>query len=113
MSAAISPHELEKKFDQKSAFLLVEALSPDQLRQGHLPGAINLPPDQLKELAPNLLPDKRQQIVVSFASSTCQGSENAARELVGMNFRNVRRYFGGKKDWTETGSSLVGKEPAA
>jgi len=36
----------------------------------HLPGAINLPPDQVRALAPTLLPDKYADIVVYCASPT-------------------------------------------
>jgi len=36
----------------------------------HLPGAINLPPDQVAELAPQILPAKDADIVVYCASFT-------------------------------------------
>jgi rhodanese-related sulfurtransferase len=56
--------------DQGEDFVLVETLSEEQYRHAHLPGALNLPPDQVKELASELLPDKEADIVVYCGSPT-------------------------------------------
>ena len=60
----ISRDELKQKIDRKDRFFLVETLAPNYYNDAHLPGAINLPPDQVRELAPKLLPDKAAEIVV-------------------------------------------------
>jgi rhodanese-related sulfurtransferase len=70
MSATISREELKRKIDQPDSFLLVETLPKEYYLHTHLPGAINLPPDRLNELAPTLLPDKSADIVVYCASPT-------------------------------------------
>lgn len=67
--ATISRDELKKKIDSKEKFLLVETLPAEKFKT-HLPGALNLPPDQVKQLAPQLLPDKNAEIVVYCASPT-------------------------------------------
>jgi rhodanese-related sulfurtransferase len=64
MVATISRDELKRKIDRRDKFTLVETLAPDAFRQGHLPGAVNLPPDKVKELAAKVLPDKDADIVV-------------------------------------------------
>lgn len=66
----ISRDELRKKIEEKAQFLLVETLPEISYHHGHLPHALNLPPDKLKELAPTLLPDKNAEIVVYCASPT-------------------------------------------
>lgn len=66
----ISRFELKKLIDAKRPFTLVETLAPETFAQGHLPGAMNLPPDQVQQLAPTLLPDKNAEIVVYCASPT-------------------------------------------
>ncbi len=66
----ISRQELKAKLDRKETFTLVETLSKTAYEQEHLPGAINLPPDQVKELAEALLPDKNADIVVYCSSPT-------------------------------------------
>jgi rhodanese-related sulfurtransferase len=67
----------------------------------HLPTAKNLPPDQVKALAPTLVPDKNAEIVVYCASPTWHASENAARELAAMGYTNIRDYAEGKQDWLD------------
>ena len=62
--------ELKAKIDRKEAFRLVETLPRTAYEHAHLPGAINIPPDQVKELAPQLLPDKAAAIVVYCANPT-------------------------------------------
>ncbi len=66
----ITRDELKQKIDRKDYFFLVEALAPDKYRQAHLPGAINVPYDRVRELAPQLLPEKTAEIVTYCASAT-------------------------------------------
>ena len=70
MLATISRDELKVKIDRRDKFLLVETLPVTAYHHAHLPGAINLPPDQVTQLAPTLLPDKATEIVVYCASPT-------------------------------------------
>lgn len=85
---------------------LVEALPEQYWRDWHLPGACNLPHDQVRQLAPALLPDKSAEIVVYCASATCQNSHIAARVLAQMGYTNVFVYPGGKQDWQEAGLAV-------
>jgi rhodanese-related sulfurtransferase len=68
--ATISRDELKQKIDNKDYFFLVETLAPEYYNYKHLPGAINLPPDKVRELAPTLLPEKTAEIVVYCAFAT-------------------------------------------
>ena len=70
MAKTISRDELKQKIDRGDTFKLVETLPATGYQHVHLPGAINLPPDQVAELAANLLPDKQADIVVYCASPT-------------------------------------------
>jgi len=70
MVVTISRDELKRKIDVKDHFVLVETLPETAYHHAHLPGAINLPPDQIADLAPQLLPDKNADIVVYCASPT-------------------------------------------
>ena len=82
---------------------LVEALPEKYYRDGHLPGAKHLPHDQVRQLAPAVLPDKDAGIVVYCASASCQNSHIAAKVLEQLGYTNVAVYAGGKQDWQETG----------
>jgi rhodanese-related sulfurtransferase len=66
----ISREELKAKMDRGETFTLVETLGEVAYHHAHLPGAINLPPDRVTELAPSLLPDKSAEIVVYCSSPT-------------------------------------------
>ena len=70
MIGTISRAELKEKISRGDKFLLVETLPATAYQHAHLPGAINLPPDQVTQLAPKLLPDKNAEIVVYCASPT-------------------------------------------
>ena len=70
MVVTISRDELKTKIERQDEFLLVETLPATAYHHAHLPGAINLPPDQVKQLASTLLPDKAAEIVVYCASPT-------------------------------------------
>jgi rhodanese-related sulfurtransferase len=98
----ISRDELHRELTADKAPTLVEALGPAFFADAHLPGAINIPPDQVDRLANTLLPDRDAPIVV-YCSGTCQNSEIAARRLEELGYRSVRVYLGGKEDWVEHG----------
>jgi rhodanese-related sulfurtransferase len=70
MITTIRRGELKAKIDHGDKFTLVETLPEPAFRKTHLPGAVNLPPDQVRELAPQMLPDKGAEIVVYCASPT-------------------------------------------
>ena len=70
MLATVSREELKAKMDRGETFTLVETLPEVAYQHAHLPGAINLPPDRVRELAPGLLPDKGAEIIVYCASPT-------------------------------------------
>jgi rhodanese-related sulfurtransferase len=60
----ISREELKEKMDQGDAPVLVDTTAERYYRHSHLPGAINLPVDELGRRAPELLPEKDADIVV-------------------------------------------------
>jgi rhodanese-related sulfurtransferase len=69
MERTISTNDLKGKLDRNESIKLVETLAPERYREAHLPGALNIPPDKIKELAPQLLPDKNAEIV-AYCSNT-------------------------------------------
>jgi rhodanese-related sulfurtransferase len=108
MAGTISREDLWAKIDRRDKFTLVETLAEDHFRQGHLPGAINLPPEKVRERASQALPDRNAQIVVYCGSPNCTASEKAAQDLEAQGYTRVQRYVGGKQDWIDAGLSLEG-----
>ena len=69
MDATISTKDLRAKLDRKENVTLVETLAPERYREAHLPGAVNIPPEQIKELAPQLLRSKSAEIITYCANT--------------------------------------------
>lgn len=63
MERTISTQDLKSKLAEKDRITVVETLAPERYRDAHIPGALNIPPERIKELAPQLLPSKDAQIV--------------------------------------------------
>ena len=68
MESTISTKDLKSKLDQKQV-TVVETLAPERYREAHIPGALNIPPERIKELAPQLLPNKVAE-VVTYCTNT-------------------------------------------
>jgi len=66
----ISRDDLKRKIDAKENFVLVETLGDAAYHHEHLPGALNLPPDKISELASSVLPDKNAEIIVYCSKPT-------------------------------------------
>ena len=64
----ISTQDLKAKLDRKDPITVVETLAPERYREAHIPGALNIPPERIKELAPQLLPNKNAEIVTYCTS---------------------------------------------
>jgi rhodanese-related sulfurtransferase len=103
MVQTITRDDLKAKLDRGARVTLVEALPAKYYEDKHLPGAINMPHDEVDALAPRLLPDKAAEIVVYCASGPCKNSGIAARRLAETGYTNVRDYHEGKADWIEAG----------
>ena len=73
MIKTISRDELKRKIDNHDDFLLVETLPEASFQHAHLPGALNLPPDRVESLAPEMLPDKNAEIIVYCAKTYLTG----------------------------------------
>lgn len=101
MTQTISRTQIENRLNAGEPFILVEALPKKYFDDWHLPGAMNIPHDQVEELAPVLLPDKDRFIVVYCASTECQNSRIAANTLTQMGYTQVFEYVEGKKDWLD------------
>jgi rhodanese-related sulfurtransferase len=61
MAETISRDELKAKIDRGDDVVLVDTLAEEYYRQGHLPGALNLPYERVQELAPNSCRTRRRR----------------------------------------------------
>ena len=89
--------------DQK--FKLVEVLQEEEFKNGHIPGAVNIPLDKLDSLASKYL-KKSDTVIVYCASHSCQASTKAARVLLQMGYRKTLDFKAGKRGWLHVGLEL-------
>ena len=111
MAKTITREELVQQI-QAGAVVVVETLGPAYFESGHLPGAVNVPHDQVGRLAASVLPDKDAAIVTYCSNTACRNSEIAATQLRSMGYTDVRKYAEGKQDWEAAGLPLEVGVPA-
>lgn len=112
MTPHITRDELRELVDANAA-TVVEALPAEYYERGHIPGAINVPHTEVRDLAPRLLPDKDAPIVVYCSNTACPNSGVAAQVLAKLGYTNVRKFAEGKDDWTAAGLPLQQEAPVA
>ncbi len=103
MIGRITRQELQAKLERREPIVLAEALPPRYFLDKHLPGAVNLPHDQVDALAPGLLGDPKAEIVVYCANTACRNSHIAAARLEKLGYAQVSVYHEGKQDWIDAG----------
>lgn len=112
MAATITRQELYAKITRGERIAIVEALPPMYYQDAHLPGALNIPHDDVATLAPALLPDKDQEIIVYCSNAACQNSTAALHRLTALGYSRVLKYAEGKQDWVEAGLPVEGAAQA-
>lgn len=104
----ITRHELEKKLVDGDEFILLDVLPRAYFRHSHLPGALNLPVEEIESRIAEFVTDKSTLIVVYCLNPFCSAAPKAAQILKNSGYANVREYSGGKDDWRAAGLSLEG-----
>jgi len=102
MTQTISRDEVKAGLDA-GTITLVDALPESYYAQQHLPGALNLVADDVKDRAAGLLPDKDAAIVTYCSNTACANSGHVATKLAKLGYTNVRKYPDGIQDWTDAG----------
>lgn len=101
MAKTITRELIKEKLDTKESVTIIEALPQKYFDAEHLPGALNIPHDEIHAQAPDMLPDKHASIVVYCASTDCQNSKIATDTLQQMGYTNAFEYVEGKQHWLE------------
>ena len=103
---AISREELLAKLEDETVTVL-DVRPEDEFRLGHIPGAVNVPIERLKESLSELPKDK--EIVAYCRGPYCVFSFEAEAELRKQGF-NVRRLDQGFPQWKAAGLAVEIKE---
>ena len=92
----ITAQEAKEIMDTQEGYIILDTRAQEEFDEGHIPGAIVLPHDEVLEKAESVLPDKDQLILVYCRSG--RRSKLAAEDLVTLGYTNIRE-FGGIIDW--------------
>ncbi len=105
---AISRKQLQERMGGDDDLVLVEVLSAEQYKRGHIPGAMNIPlGDDFDRAVREAIPDQSQDVVVYCASKECHASPEAAQRMDELGYQQVYDYEEGKADWQDAGLPLV------
>lgn len=88
--------EAKALMDSESGYIILDTREQYEYDEGHIPGAILIPYDEIADRAEKELPDKNQLILVYCRSG--RRSKIAAEALVKLGYTNVKE-FGGIIDW--------------
>ena len=93
----VSMDEAVKMMKNEKNYIILDVRRPDEYAEGHIPGAINLPNEEIGASEISELPDKTQLILVYCRSG--RRSNEASEKLVKLGYTNIVE-FGGILDWT-------------
>jgi len=102
--AVISTLELEQLLAAGGPMLLIDARGPELFVRGHLPGAINVPADQVGTLGPRL--PTAPLTVVYCGGPSCPHSLIVGRWLIAHGRSGVLHYNAGFAAWRDTGHPI-------
>ena len=92
----ISMDEAVEMMKKESGYIILDVRRADEYAAGHIPGAINLPNEEIGANEIPELPDKSQLILVYCRSG--RRSKDASEKLVKLGYTNIVE-FGGILDW--------------
>lgn len=92
----ITARQAKAIMDTQTGYVILDTRTEEEYETGHIPGAIVISHEEIKEKAESVLPDKDQLILVYCRSG--RRSKLAAQDLVDLGYTNVKE-FGGIIDW--------------
>lgn len=94
--------------------LILDARSPDEFLEGHIPGAKNLPYYEVSEKAALVLKEVPfdQEIITYCEGIECSNAEDLAFFLKEKGYKHVKVFEGGWEEWVEN-KMPVEKEKSA
>lgn len=94
---SVSMEEAQALFREDEDGMILDVRRADEFAAGHIPGAVNLPNEEIGDTEPEELPDKEQTIYVYCRSGN--RSRQAAEKLASMGYTGIIE-CGGILDWT-------------
>jgi rhodanese-related sulfurtransferase len=87
-------------------FMLVDARNPEEYRESHIPGAMNIPQRTFDDFIGLLPSDKGMKLIFYCNGIKCGKSKKAAKQAIKLGYVNVHVYSEGMPVWEEVGYSF-------
>jgi molybdopterin/thiamine biosynthesis adenylyltransferase/rhodanese-related sulfurtransferase len=97
----ISTVEAQERLQGDDGPLFLDIRPPDEWQEGHIPGALLAPRNNLESRIEALVPDKSRELVVYCGSGS--RSAFAVRTLQELGYEDVTNLAGGFADWKRNG----------
>jgi rhodanese-related sulfurtransferase len=99
----VSAADVRESVAHNSRLWIIDARYEQSYRQGHLPGAIDIPVDTSLQAMRNALVNANHSddIVVYCQSKTCAFAKAVARKLFILGYQNVKIMPGGWEEWKQ------------
>ena len=92
----ITAEEAAAMMEKEAAYIIVDVRRPDEFAEGHIPGAVNIPNEEIGSERPSELPDP--DMVLLVYCRTGRRSRQAAEKLLSLGYTRVYD-FGGILSW--------------
>lgn len=98
---SVSNTEIARRIAESSAPIILDVRSVEEFKEGHIPGAVNIPYDALEKRLAELAADQADEIVVYCRSG--RRAVIAEEILAAAGFKNVKDLEGHMIGWDAAG----------
>jgi rhodanese-related sulfurtransferase len=95
------PLERAREISQKLTHVIIDARPPADFAAGHIPGAFNVPADQMETYLPQVMPllTPAQPVMTYCSGHACDESVRLSKQLLQNGLTNVVLFAGGWTEW--------------
>jgi len=102
----ITSSELKDKIDNQENIYILDVQSEENYLTKHIPGAINIPYEQL-EARIKEVPNNKEIIISCTNNNTCQTSTKAAELLSSKGLKNIKDFRDGVNGWEDQDYPII------
>lgn len=100
-NSSITPAELNEIILSDDTPIIIDVRSETEFAEGHIPGAINIPFNQIDNVVDDVNDDKEEAVYVYCASG--RRADIAASKLMNAEYTNIVHVEGDMPAWAEAG----------
>lgn len=103
----ISTEELKSLMDKKANVVLIDARTPDEYREAHIAGAINIPEKGIEKGVTQLPEERRTPLIFYCNGVKCGKSSRVAKLVAPLGYTDISIYSEGIPVWEERNLPLT------